>query len=90
MDLETIKQNQDTVGGALEWRHHRSPPPQFRHGAGRGGKYFPAHCIRGFSCDSPQERETFGPPDLTNTYSMCTRKVFDDIRHRTQAFRSGV
>ncbi|GFV20172.1 uncharacterized protein TNCV_4194701 [Trichonephila clavipes] len=34
--------------------------------------------------------KTFGPTDLTSMYFMCTRRVFDGIRHRTQAFRSGV
>ncbi|GFW72865.1 hypothetical protein TNCV_1267081 [Trichonephila clavipes] len=35
-------------------------------------------------------RKTFRPADLTNTYSVCTRKVFGGIGHRTQALRSGV
>ncbi|GFX13261.1 hypothetical protein TNCV_2990251 [Trichonephila clavipes] len=34
--------------------------------------------------------KTFGPTDFTSTYSMCTRRVFGGIGHRTQAFRSGV
>ncbi|GFU59832.1 hypothetical protein TNCV_2987881 [Trichonephila clavipes] len=44
---------------------------------------FPVPCTR----DSAHK--TFGPTDLTSTYSVCTR-VFGGIRHRTQAFRSGV
>ncbi|GFS90672.1 hypothetical protein TNCV_3770991 [Trichonephila clavipes] len=36
---------------------------------------------------SPQD---FGPTDLTSTYSVCTRRVFGGIGHRTHAFRSGV
>ncbi|GFW27525.1 hypothetical protein TNCV_163651 [Trichonephila clavipes] len=36
---------------------------------------------------SPQD---FGPTDLTSTYSVCTRRVFGGIGHRTQGFRSGV
>ncbi|GFX15249.1 hypothetical protein TNCV_2709541 [Trichonephila clavipes] len=50
----------------------------------RGGKYSPVPCTR----DSAYK--TFGPTDLTSTYSVCTRRVFGGIGHRTQAFRSGV
>ncbi|GFY09215.1 hypothetical protein TNCV_2991331 [Trichonephila clavipes] len=28
--------------------------------------------------------------ELTSTYSVCTRRVFSGIGHRTQGFRSGV
>ncbi|GFU79215.1 hypothetical protein TNCV_2137381 [Trichonephila clavipes] len=34
---------------------------------------------------SPQD---IGPADLTSTYSVCTRRVFGGIGHRTQTFRS--
>ncbi|GFW79896.1 hypothetical protein TNCV_3898971 [Trichonephila clavipes] len=34
--------------------------------------------------------KTFGPIDLTSTYSMCCQKVVGGILHRTQAFLSGV
>ncbi|GFX47172.1 hypothetical protein TNCV_2747481 [Trichonephila clavipes] len=50
----------------------------------RGGKYSPVPCTR----DSAHK--TFGPTDLTSTYSVCTWRVFGGLRHRTQAFRSGV
>ncbi|GFT11397.1 hypothetical protein TNCV_1144631 [Trichonephila clavipes] len=50
----------------------------------RGGKYSPVPCA---PILSPQD---FGPTDLTNTYSVCTRSVIRGIGHRTQAFRSGV
>ncbi|GFV70495.1 uncharacterized protein TNCV_2868411 [Trichonephila clavipes] len=33
---------------------------------------------------------TFGPIVLMSTYSVCTRRVFGGIGHRTQAFQSGV
>ncbi|GFU91621.1 hypothetical protein TNCV_2543831 [Trichonephila clavipes] len=36
---------------------------------------------------SPQD---YGPTDLTSTYSVCTRRVFGGIGHRTQAIWSGV
>ncbi|GFU76907.1 hypothetical protein TNCV_4520631 [Trichonephila clavipes] len=60
------------------WRHHLSPPPQFRHGTGGED---PVPCTR----DSAHK--IFGPTDLTSTYSVCTRRVFGGIGHRTQAFR---
>ncbi|GFU68915.1 hypothetical protein TNCV_4882421 [Trichonephila clavipes] len=50
----------------------------------RGGKYSPVPCTR----DSALK--TFGLTDLTSTYSVCTRRVFGGIGHRTQAFRSEV
>ncbi|GFV08371.1 transposable element Tc1 transposase [Trichonephila clavipes] len=50
----------------------------------RGGKYSPVPCTR----DSIHK--TFGPTDLTSTYSMCARRVFGGIGHGAQAFRSGV
>ncbi|GFT12152.1 hypothetical protein TNCV_127851 [Trichonephila clavipes] len=34
--------------------------------------------------------KTFGPTDLTSTYSVRTRRVFGGIGHRTQTFWSGV
>ncbi|GFX79849.1 uncharacterized protein TNCV_4981611 [Trichonephila clavipes] len=33
---------------------------------------------------------TFGPTDLMSTYTMCTRRVFGGIGHRTQVLQSGV
>ncbi|GFU66129.1 hypothetical protein TNCV_2858021 [Trichonephila clavipes] len=48
------------------------------------GKYSPVPCT------SDSSHKTFGSTDLMSTYSVCTRRVFDDIGHRTQAFRSGV
>ncbi|GFT32270.1 hypothetical protein TNCV_1035301 [Trichonephila clavipes] len=41
-------------------------------------------------CTRDSARKTFGPTDLTTTYSVCTRRVFGVIEHRTLAFRSGV
>ncbi|GFX94354.1 uncharacterized protein TNCV_4293991 [Trichonephila clavipes] len=69
------------------WRHHRSPPPQFRHGTGVEGNILqpPALVVSAVTT-----HKTFGPTDLTTTYSVCTRRVFGGIRHRTQAIRSGV
>ncbi|GFT38086.1 hypothetical protein TNCV_4103241 [Trichonephila clavipes] len=50
----------------------------------REGKYSLVPCTR----DSAHK--TFGTADLTSTYSVYTRRVFGNIAHRTQAFRSGV
>ncbi|GFU70235.1 hypothetical protein TNCV_903771 [Trichonephila clavipes] len=50
----------------------------------KGRKYSPAPCTR----DSTHK--TFGPTDLTSTYSVCTRRAFGGIGDRNKAFRSGV
>ncbi|GFX28647.1 hypothetical protein TNCV_4860111 [Trichonephila clavipes] len=42
------------------WRHHLSPPPQFRHGTEGGGKYSPTPCTRWFCCDRAQGFRTHG------------------------------
>ncbi|GFT39294.1 uncharacterized protein TNCV_2422131 [Trichonephila clavipes] len=41
-------------------------------------------------CTRDSAHKTFGPTDLTSTYSVCTRRVFGGIGHRTHVFRSGV
>ncbi|GFU87409.1 hypothetical protein TNCV_2716941 [Trichonephila clavipes] len=41
-------------------------------------------------CTRDSTHKTFGPTDLTSVYSVCTRRVFGGIGHRTQAFRSGI
>ncbi|GFX56740.1 hypothetical protein TNCV_494881 [Trichonephila clavipes] len=40
------------------------------------------------TCTSDSAHKTSGSTDLTSTYSVCTRRVFVGIGHRTQAFRS--
>ncbi|GFS58038.1 uncharacterized protein TNCV_3124971 [Trichonephila clavipes] len=67
------------------WRHHRSPPTQFRLGTGGEGNILqpPALVV-----SVAIAHKTFGPTDLMSTYSMCTRRVFGGIGHQTQAFRS--
>ncbi|GFY26664.1 uncharacterized protein TNCV_2879921 [Trichonephila clavipes] len=69
------------------WRHHRSPPPLFRHGTGGEGNILqpPALLV-----SAETAHKTFGPTDLTSTCSVCTRRVFGGIEHRTLAFPSGV
>ncbi|GFU05212.1 uncharacterized protein TNCV_575411 [Trichonephila clavipes] len=58
------------------WRLHLSPPPQFRPGTGREGNILqpPAPVVLAATF-----LKTFGPTDLTSTYSVCTRRVFDPI-----------
>ncbi|GFT75684.1 hypothetical protein TNCV_319741 [Trichonephila clavipes] len=65
-------------------RHHLSPSSQFKHGTEWEGNILQSSCTR------VSAHKTFGPTDLTSTYSVYTRRVFGGIGHRTQAFRSGV
>ncbi|GFX69853.1 uncharacterized protein TNCV_4392081 [Trichonephila clavipes] len=62
------------------WRHPRSPPPQFRHRTGGKGNIHqpPAPVV-----SAATTHKTFGPTDLTSKYSLCTRRVFGGIEHRT-------
>ncbi|GFU98451.1 hypothetical protein TNCV_3652821 [Trichonephila clavipes] len=48
------------------WRHHRSPPSQFRHGTGEDGNilHSPALVI-----SAATVHKIFGPTDLTSTYN---------------------
>ncbi|GFV37673.1 hypothetical protein TNCV_2707881 [Trichonephila clavipes] len=62
-------------------------PPIFRRGT-RRERYIlqpPALMVSAVTA-----HKTFGLTDLTNMYSVCTRRVFGGIGHRTQAFRSGL
>ncbi|GFV92722.1 hypothetical protein TNCV_1375721 [Trichonephila clavipes] len=68
------------------WRHHLPPPPQFCHETeGEGNIFLFSSPL--YSSFSPK---TFGPTDLTSTYSVCIRRVFGGLEHQIQAFRSGV
>ncbi|GFX09910.1 hypothetical protein TNCV_3565881 [Trichonephila clavipes] len=67
------------------WRHHRYPPPQFRYGTEGEGNIFQSPAVM---ISAVTALETFGPTDLMSAYSTCTRRVFGDIEHRAQAFRS--
>ncbi|GFW23183.1 hypothetical protein TNCV_3802831 [Trichonephila clavipes] len=66
-----------TIDGDITYLHLHT----FRHGT-EGEGNIPVLCTR----DSAHK--TFGPTDLTSTYSVCTRSVFGGIGHRTRAFRS--
>ncbi|GFW21062.1 uncharacterized protein TNCV_2703021 [Trichonephila clavipes] len=67
------------------WRHHLSPPPQFKHGTGGEGNILqlPSPVV-----SATTTLNIFRPTDLTNTYSVCSQRVFGGIGHRTQAVRS--
>ncbi|GFT54034.1 uncharacterized protein TNCV_153921 [Trichonephila clavipes] len=69
------------------WQHYLSPPPQFRHGTGGDGNILqtPAPVV-----SAATTHKTFGPTELTSTYSVCTLRVFGGIGHQTQAFQPGV
>ncbi|GFY04742.1 uncharacterized protein TNCV_419961 [Trichonephila clavipes] len=69
------------------WRHHQSPPPQFRHGI--GGEINILH-PPALVVSAGTINKTFRPTDLTRTYSVCTRRVFGGVGHRTQPFWSRV
>ncbi|GFT05086.1 uncharacterized protein TNCV_531361 [Trichonephila clavipes] len=60
------------------WRHHRSPPPQFRHGTGGEGNI---HQPPALVVSAVTAHKTFETTDLTSTYSVCTRRVFGGIGH---------
>ncbi|GFX46522.1 hypothetical protein TNCV_4549611 [Trichonephila clavipes] len=66
------------------WHHSLSPPSQFRHGTDVGG-FSPVPCIHNSAY------KTFGPTDLTSTYSVCTRRVFGGtgIEPRPSGMESG-
>ncbi|GFU18143.1 uncharacterized protein TNCV_1446881 [Trichonephila clavipes] len=69
------------------WRHHRSPPPQFRHGTGEEGNILQSPAL---VVSAVTSHKTFGSTELTSAYSVCTHRVFGGIGHRTLAFRYGV
>ncbi|GFT17935.1 hypothetical protein TNCV_4910931 [Trichonephila clavipes] len=66
------------------WRHHLSPPPQFRRGTEVEGTFlqFPALVI---------QPTRLRPTDLTSTYSVYTRRVFGGtgIELRPSGLESG-
>ncbi|GFV93477.1 hypothetical protein TNCV_1987911 [Trichonephila clavipes] len=69
------------------WRHHLSPPPQFRHGTGGEGNILQSSAP---VVSAATAHKSFGTTDLTSTYCMYTRRVTGGIGHRIQAFQSGV
>ncbi|GFX03678.1 uncharacterized protein TNCV_2112501 [Trichonephila clavipes] len=67
-------------------RHHLSQPPQFKHGTGEEENILQPSV----PVVSAATTHKIFPTDLTSTYSLCTRREFGGIGHRTQALRSGV
>ncbi|GFV66811.1 uncharacterized protein TNCV_1780281 [Trichonephila clavipes] len=65
------------------WRHHQSPPLQFRHETGGEGNILQPPALM---VSAATAHKTFGPTDLKSTYLVCSRRVFGGIGHRTQAF----
>ncbi|GFX33460.1 DDE_3 domain-containing protein [Trichonephila clavipes] len=74
-------------GRQTPWRHHVSPPQQFRDGTGGEGNILQTSAPVFSAVTAPK---TFEPTDLTSTYSVYTRRVFGSIEHRTQAIQSCV
>ncbi|GFT31705.1 uncharacterized protein TNCV_231221 [Trichonephila clavipes] len=66
-----------------------TPPisTQFRHGTGGEGNIL-QHPVPVVSAATIHK--TFGPTDLTSTYSVCTQRIFGSIGYRIQVLRSGV
>ncbi|GFT96628.1 hypothetical protein TNCV_5022671 [Trichonephila clavipes] len=68
------------------WRHHRFPPTQLDMEL-EGREIFFLH-PSALVASAVTTHKTFGPTDLTSMYSVCTRRAFSGIGHRTQAFLS--
>ncbi|GFW99828.1 uncharacterized protein TNCV_3420571 [Trichonephila clavipes] len=54
-------------------RHHRSLPPQFRHGTGGEENILQPPSL---VVSAATAHKTFGLTDLASTYAVCTRRVF--------------
>ncbi|GFX99846.1 hypothetical protein TNCV_258831 [Trichonephila clavipes] len=67
------------------WRHHRSPPPEFRYGTGGEENILQPPALVGSATTA---HKTFGPTDLTSTYSVRTRRVFGGIEPRPSGLES--
>ncbi|GFV52978.1 hypothetical protein TNCV_2876441 [Trichonephila clavipes] len=65
------------------WRHHLSPPPQFRHELKERGKYSPAPVV-----SAATAYKTFKLTDLRSTHSVCTRRIFSGIEPRPSDLES--
>ncbi|GFT92086.1 hypothetical protein TNCV_3549581 [Trichonephila clavipes] len=74
--ISSVKFPERMINGNTTYLHLQILPWDWR-----GGKYSPVPCT------GDSAHKTFGPADLTSTYSMCTRRVFSGFGHRTQAFR---
>ncbi|GFU70303.1 hypothetical protein TNCV_1327491 [Trichonephila clavipes] len=68
------------------WRHHLSPPPQFRHETRGEGNILQPSAL---AVSAATAHKTFEPADLTSTYSVRTRRAVGGTWHRAQAIQSG-
>ncbi|GFW04663.1 putative DD41D transposase [Trichonephila clavipes] len=66
------------------WRHHRSPPPQFRHGTGREGNVPQPPAL---AVSVSTTHKTFGPTDLTSTCQVIYSQFGLAIQQNDQARR---
>ncbi|GFW51782.1 hypothetical protein TNCV_1187141 [Trichonephila clavipes] len=66
-----------------KWRHNLSPPPQFGHEL-EGTILQPLAPV----VSAATTHKTFGPTKLTNTYSVCTRTVFNGIEPELSSLES--
>ncbi|GFX35692.1 hypothetical protein TNCV_744851 [Trichonephila clavipes] len=72
---------------AIEGKNHLYSPLQFRYGTGGEINILqPSASV----VSATTTHKTLGPTDLTNTYSVCTWKIFVALGHRTQPFRCGI
>ncbi|GFU25844.1 hypothetical protein TNCV_5103881 [Trichonephila clavipes] len=77
--ISSVKFSEGTIHGDTTYLHLHDLVMELKE-----EKYSPVPC----TCDLAHK--TFGPTDLTSVYSVCPRRVFGGIEHRTQTFRSGV
>ncbi|GFW26773.1 hypothetical protein TNCV_2851631 [Trichonephila clavipes] len=75
--ISSLKFPEGTIDGNTTYLHFHNLGMELE-----GRKCSPVPCTRDIA------HKTFGPTDLASTYSVCTRRVFAGIGHRTQAFRS--
>ncbi|GFV96949.1 uncharacterized protein TNCV_4351621 [Trichonephila clavipes] len=67
------------------WRHHISPPPQFRYGTGGEGN-IPQPPVPVVSAATTLK--TFGLTDFSSTYSMYAQRAFGGIEPRRSGLES--
>ncbi|GFS63044.1 uncharacterized protein TNCV_3743061 [Trichonephila clavipes] len=67
------------------WRHHPSPPPEFRHGTGGEENILQPPELE---ISAATTYKTFGFTDLMRMHSVCTGRVFGGTGHHIQGFCS--
>ncbi|GFS73736.1 uncharacterized protein TNCV_1457881 [Trichonephila clavipes] len=67
------------------WRHHLSPPPQFRYGTeGEGNILQPPTPM----VSAATTHKTVGPTDSMSTYSVCIQRAFGGGEPRLSGLES--